>query len=832
MIKVLLISTFLLLSRHQGTAQRELLGVKDYEVVYPQRLHVLHKRDAAGNHNPSNGAKYDDSMQYEIKVNGEKVILHLEKNKDLFAKDYSETHYSHDGREVTTSPEVKDHCFYDGHIQNDNDSEASISACRGLKGYFKRRGQRYLIQPMKLTDSEEHAVFKYENLENVEVPKTCGVTNTTWELEDPIKKSSRSSTSLEKQEYLKARKYVEIYIVVDNAVYRKYNHNMTNIRTRVYEIINYINVVYKAINVHVALIGLEVWTSGDPFIVSSSAGTTLDKFSEWRQSNLLKRKTNDNAQLLTGIDLEGPTVGLAFVGTMCSVTHSSGIIQDHHPNSISIGATMAHEMGHNFGMNHDTNFCKCSSASCIMAAQLSYNTPKDFSTCSLQEFQKYILDRTPACITNIPSPTDIIATPVCGNNFVEKGEECDCGTPEECTNVCCEAATCKLKPNAKCGFGECCENCQLKKAGTVCRAKKHDCDIPELCTGWSHECPVDRFRVNGYPCQDDQGYCYMGKCPTRESQCVALWGPGSTVAPDSCYAVNQNGVYYGHCRKGNGTFIPCAKKDIKCGKLFCTGGSRMPTDGNLLSFDSCKGSFPNNNNNEDTGMVATGTKCGDEMVCSRGQCVEIESAYKSTNCSTKCKGHAVCDHELQCQCEEGWAPPDCDSATTVTHFAIIAGVLAALAAIVIVVALFIYYRNTKKKQSHSSQNRSVSGETNLGFSGHDQKRRQNGAPRQPRKEINDTGFLLPNPPPQASKPQVCVNIPEERSNGRPALYQTVKTPIVKPSIPPPPVPTAKPAFPPAPGKSVAETKSTPSPVPKGRPPPPPQALKPPVQPRV
>lgn len=586
--------------------------------------------------------------------------------------------------------------------------------------------------------------------------------------------------------------------------------------------------VYKAINIHVALIGLEIWSAGDPFTVNSSAGTTLDKFSTWRQTDLLKRKNNDNAQLLTAIDFDGPTVGLAFVGTMCSSTHSSGIVQDHNSNPISIGATMAHEMGHNFGMNHDTSLCQCKSGSCIMAAQLSYNTPKDFTACSLQDFQKYILDRTPVCITNMPALKDIVAPPVCGNNFVETGEECDCGTPEECTNSCCEAATCKLKPNAKCAFGECCENCQLKRAGTLCRPVKHDCDLPELCTGQSHQCPVDRFRVNGYPCRDGQGYCYMGKCPTLLSQCIALWGSGATVAADSCYKTNQNGVYYGHCKKANGTFIPCAKKDTQCGKLFCTGGSRMPTAGNLLSFDSCKGSF-SNDNNEDTGMVAAGTKCGNGMVCSKGQCVDIERAYKSTNCSAKCNGHAVCDHELVCQCEEGWAPPNCDSSTTVQYFAIIAGVLAALAIIVIVAALIIRYRNAKKKQAQSGQSKGVSGETNPGFSGQEQKRRPNIAPIQ---EGHGTRFLLPTPPRQANNPQVYVTIPEERSNGRPAIHQNTKMPIVKPTNPPPPVPTAKPAFSPVTGNSVAQTKSTPSPVPKGKPAPPPQALKPPVKPRV
>uniref|UniRef100_A0A8D0GT55 ADAM metallopeptidase domain 28 n=1 Tax=Sphenodon punctatus TaxID=8508 RepID=A0A8D0GT55_SPHPU len=685
-----------------GRSTKALPGVKDYEVVYPHKLHALHKRDVGGNQSPSQKGPYEDTMQYEIKVNGEKVVLHLEKNKDLFAKNYSETHYAPDGQEVTTSPQMTDHCYYGGHIQNDSDSTASISACKGLRGYFKSLGKRYLIEPLKLTNSEEHAVFKYENLEDYEGLKICGVTNSTWESDDPIKKSSRASTSAEKQAYLKARKYVEVYIVVDNTVYRKYNRNMTAVRKRVFEIINYINIVYKAINIHVALIGLDIWSDADKIMVNATAGITLDRFSVWRQSVLLKRKKNDNAQLITGIDFTGPTVGLAFVGTMCSAVYSSGIVQDHNRNPIAIGATMAHEMGHNLGMNHDTNLCNCPSGSCIMAGQLSYKTPKEFSSCSLQAFQKYIMDRMPMCMVNMPTPKDIIASAVCGNNFVEEGEECDCGTRQECTNVCCEAATCKLKPGAKCGYGECCENCQLKKAGAVCRPVKHDCDLAELCTGLHHQCPMDRFRVNGHPCRNDLGYCYMGKCPTLQSQCIVLWGPAAQVASDYCYNINKNGVYYGHCKKANGTYIPCGKKDVKCGKLYCTGGAQMPASGNLVAFDACKSSFTSKDK-EDTGMVATGTKCGIGMVCSKGQCIDIERAYRSTNCSAQCKGHAVCDHELQCQCEEGWAPPGCDDSTAVT----------------------------------SDQPSGVSGTTNHAFSGQVQKKNQHFAPGLPPTEVRN-----------------------------------------------------------------------------------------------
>lgn len=51
----------------------------------------------------------------------------------------------------------------------------------------------------------------------------------------------------------------------------------------------------------------------------------------------------------------------------------------------------------------------------------------------------------------------------CGNSIVEDGEDCDCGTIEEChdQDPCCDPITCKLVKDAECASGPCCSDCKV-----------------------------------------------------------------------------------------------------------------------------------------------------------------------------------------------------------------------------------------------------------------------------------------------------------------------------------------------------------------------------------
>ncbi|XP_060034843.1 disintegrin and metalloproteinase domain-containing protein 28 isoform X2 [Erinaceus europaeus] len=764
MLPRLLFMATLLLSPVAVNSIKDHSGLK-YEVVYPQRLHPLHKREVNENDQQD---KFETELKYKMTVNGKVAVLYLKKSKDLLAPGYTETHYNSTGKEVTTSPQIMDDCYYQGHIIDENVSDASISTCKGLRGYFSQGDQRYFIEPLGPTDEDEQMHALYQHDPNEKTNSTCGTDDVLWahgsqqNVLPPIISLKSNNHNQKAQE---RKKYIEYYLVLDNGEFKKYKQDPKEIRKRVFEMTNYVNMLYKKLNTHVALVGMEIWNDADKIKISPNASVTLDNFSKWRGSVLPRRKRHDIAQLITATKLSGTTVGLAFISTMCSPYHSVGIVQDHSDNVLRVAGTMAHEMGHNFGMSHDSYLCKCPSTICVMDKALSFYIPTDFSSCSRGSYDKFFEDKLSNCIFNVPLPTDIISSPICGNQLVEMGEDCDCGTPEECTNICCDAKTCKIKSRFQCALGECCEKCQFKKPGTVCRAAKDECDLPEMCDGKSSICPEDRFRVNGFPCQNGKGYCLMGTCPTLQEQCTELWGSASQVANKACYSKNEGGSKYGYCRRVDDIRIPCKANDVMCGKLFCQGGSNyLPWNGRIVTFQTCR-TFDPEDPRLEVDMVANGTKCGNKKVCINAECVDIERAYKSTNCSSKCKGHAVCDHELQCQCQEGWAPPDCDDASVVFNFSIVVGVLFPVAVIFVVVAIVIRHKSTRGKQKKVQKSLAT-----INGRPHQQKRKPQTVKAVQSQEMNQIKVPVPDLPVECREP--------------PAAFL-----MTKPDFPPPPIPT-------------------------------------------
>ncbi|XP_045709594.1 disintegrin and metalloproteinase domain-containing protein 7 [Phyllostomus hastatus] len=709
-------------------SEKAILRAQGQELVYPKRLPLIQKRDVWHTHDDDVQETYEDELLYEISLHKKILILHLLKSREFLASNYSETHYSAKGEEITRHPHIMDHCFYQGSIIHEHDSAASISTCHGLRGFFRVHDQRYLIEPVKYSDEGEHLVFKYNakmqyasnySCKELNFSRTTVPNNNTKSMED----SQMENTHKEN--------YVELFVVADDNVYRRNNNPHNKLRNRIWGMVNFVNMIYKTLDVRVTLVGLEIWTNGDKIKVDSNIDTTLLRFSFWQQRILKKRKDFDHALLLSGKWLYTHAQGAAFPGGMCLPIYSSSVVKDLLPDLNVVASRIAHQLGHSLGMQHDDYPCTCTLGRCVMDRGGSIPALK-FSKCSRIRYEQFLKDYNPTCMFNVPFSDNLSDSPYCGNEKLDEGEECDCGPAQECTDPCCDADRCMLKPGFTCAEGECCEACQMKKAGTICRPAKDECDFPEVCTGHSSGCPRDQFQANGFPCKNLKGYCFMGKCPTRDGQCSELFDHEAKDSPDVCYLMNKKGNRFGYCKSKGGRLIPCEEKDVKCGKIYCTGGQHSSILGEEKIYHlqaprqnittDCK-TFFLYHNSKDLGLVAPGTKCADGMVCSNGECVNIEKIYNSTNCSSECNENAEDGSDLECQCEEEEVFVDWEETINVTNISILVVVLVLGIIGVGTTALLIRHQKCIKLKQVQSPPRDVRGVENKGYFSDEQQTR-------------------------------------------------------------------------------------------------------------
>ena len=119
-------------------------------------------------------------------------------------------------------------------------------------------------------------------------------------------------------------------------------------------------------------------------LTSTAPSTLLGQFGNYTAGGSF---TNPGiAHLFTGRDLDGSTVGIAYLGSLCSSRFSVGVSQMVGVGTV--GALIAaHEIGHNFGAPHDNqsgSACASSPSGFIMNPSVSASA-NTFSSCSLAQ---------------------------------------------------------------------------------------------------------------------------------------------------------------------------------------------------------------------------------------------------------------------------------------------------------------------------------------------------------------------------------------------------------------------------------------------------------------
>ena len=420
--------------------------------------------------------------------------------------------------------------------------------------------------------------------------------------------------------------------------------------------------MYRPLNIFIALKGVIIWNKKNEIEMPKNIGVVLQNFFDYRKTKLLKDFPNDNAQLITNLALSQSVVGVANLGTMCSTSYSAAVTQNY-ADLVSVAGTVAHEMGHNFGMEHDKPSCFCPNKNgCLMATRNAYNGEDQWSHCSKESLKNFLYNEDADCLKN--KPENLFGSPTCGNGFLEPGEECDCGLPLYCHNKCCDPNTCMLFSNATCASGSCCDltTCQVSPAYDVCREAPKECDLPEFCDGESEFCPDDVYKHNSEECGNGKAFCFNGECKSHDDQCRKIWGFSATSVPECYQRLNIKGNDDGNCgldlkRKG---YKPCPLSDVMCGKLHCKSNSDEPSE-KYQQFHMSTNGFGSTVCKEvqippEIGFVSNGVKCGTNKVCLNFQCVDIiELKLKCSNCN----GRGICNSNGNCHCEKGWAPPFC-----------------------------------------------------------------------------------------------------------------------------------------------------------------------------
>nr|XP_033783215.1 disintegrin and metalloproteinase domain-containing protein 19 [Geotrypetes seraphini] len=647
--------------------------VSEYEVTIPHWLGMRTSRNSTRNKHPFRA-------QIQVSAEGRDIVLDIKKNEQLLSPEYTETYYTRTGIPNVIALNHTEHCYYHGSVRGLRHSSVILSTCRGISGMILlTKNLSYIIEPIPGSQTE-HRIYRAKHLKLQ--GGTCGHQHPeapTADWATVFVSSVELGHHRVKREDLQSMKYVELFLVADYTEFQKHGSDYERTKHKMVEVANYLDKFYKSLNIRIALVGLEVWTDGDKCNVSENPYSTLWSFLDWKRKLLAYRK-HDNAQLITGQTFHGTTIGLAPLMAMCSVYQSGGVNMDHSNNAIGIAATMAHEMGHNFGMSHDSAGCCTASpedGGCIMAAATGHPFPKVFNTCNMKELDRFLLSGGGMCLSNMPDTKTLYGGHRCGNGYLEEGEECDCGEVEECNNPCCNARNCTLKPGADCAHGICCHQCKLKPPGILCRKQSRPCDLPEFCTGKSPFCPSNYYKLDGTACQEGQAYCYSGMCLTYEQQCFQLWGAGAKPAPALCFEmVNAAGDKYGNCGKDlNGKFRACDIRDAKCGKIQCQSSASKPLESNAVPIDTtitvegkpikCRGMHMYRSAEEeddmlDPGLVLTGTKCKTHHICFEGRCTNT-SFFKAEECTKQCNGQGVCNNNNNCHCFQGWSPPFCNT---------------------------------------------------------------------------------------------------------------------------------------------------------------------------
>uniref|UniRef100_A0A8C6NY30 ADAM metallopeptidase with thrombospondin type 1 motif, 10 n=1 Tax=Nothobranchius furzeri TaxID=105023 RepID=A0A8C6NY30_NOTFU len=462
----------------------------DYEIAIPVRVGPNGEMlDTEKSHHHqrrkrSTEDRLPGSLFYQLSTSQNNFLLNLTLQGGLLSHQFR-VEYWKKGRLAWSHP-YSPHCHYTGHLQDQpQSSKVALSNCNGLQGVIVAGGEEYLIEPLvspdnqtrtereERTEGRPHVVYKRSSLRHQYKGRSCGVIGKRkdcfmWleSLSTPPHHVGRGQLPLKRS--VSQERYVETLVVADKMMVGY--HGRRDIEQYILAVMNIVAKLFQDSSlgnaVNIVVTRLIVLMEDQPTLeINHHAGKSLDSFCKW-QKTIQHRSSygnaipdngiahHDTAVLITRYDIciqknkPCETLGLAPVGGMCEPERSCSINED-----IGLGTafTIAHEIGHTFGMNHDGmgNACgpRSQETAKLMADHITMKTnPFIWSACSRDYITSFLDSGMGSCLNNVPPKQEFVYPTTAPGQTYDADEQCrfqcgirsrQCKYAEVCSELWC-----------------------------------------------------------------------------------------------------------------------------------------------------------------------------------------------------------------------------------------------------------------------------------------------------------------------------------------------------------------------------------------------------------
>ncbi|KAK2914267.1 hypothetical protein Q8A67_002666 [Cirrhinus molitorella] len=497
-------------------------GLPTYEVVHPVRVdssgHFLsnllsHRVSRIQRRETAKNKESLAQVFYHLQYGGQDLHFNLTLNPNLLSPGFL-TEWRYGGLQGSTLHN-NGHtlCYFLGDVWSSTSKkgQAALSTCNGLTGLFKLSEEEFFISPLESAREESapqaHAVYKRHAVQSEhhlvqplfgEHPAnvTCGVRGGAKQVERQRERWERRQHRRRiRQRSISTEKWVETLVVADPKMVEY--HGRKGVVSYVLSVMNIVAGLFldasigNAINIAVVrLILLE--NDEEDLKITHHADNSLNSFCKWQKGINMKDDDHpvhhDVAVLITRKDICAAinkpceTLGLSHVAGMCQPHRSCSINED---TGLPLAFTIAHELGHNFGIQHDGTGNDCEPIGkrpFVMSPQLLYGTsPPNWSRCSREYITRFLDRGWGWCLDDPPVRNDLethsappgvlySAAHQCKLQYGSSSLLCD-DVDNICSTLWCTVgSTCHSKldgavDGTKCGEGKWCFDGECVKIG-------------------------------------------------------------------------------------------------------------------------------------------------------------------------------------------------------------------------------------------------------------------------------------------------------------------------------------------------------------------------------